>query len=247
MNTKILEKIGLTKNEIAIYLFLLKKEESTTGPIIKETKIANSRVYESLNSLLKKGLVSYNIQKDGKHFKAVNPKILLENQKDIENKIKLLIPELSSMKIPKKDETTMAIYEGFNGFKTAFAKIIDDCPKNEEIKITGFPEEIYEMEQLRDFLINMNLKSANKKQRLKILLEISVKKTLGKDREKEKFTEVRYMPEGYISPAAMDIFEDYVYIFLWEEKPYVFMIKNKKIADSFKSYHEFLWKIAKRL
>lgn len=51
--------------------------------------------------------------------------------------------------------------------------------------------------------------------------------------KKEKYIEVRYMPKGYISPAAIDIFEDYIYIFLWEENPFVFMIKNKRIAESF--------------
>ena len=34
-------------------------------------------------------------------------------------------------------------------------------------------------------------------------------------------------------------------IFLWEEKPFVFMIKNKLIAESFKTYFNLLWKIAK--
>lgn len=92
----------------------------------------------------------------------------------------------------------------------------------------------------------MDLKSATKKQKLGLILGESVKDTLGKDREKEKSSEVRYMPEGYISPAAIDIFQDYVYIFLWEEKPFVFMIKNKKIADGFKTYFNFLWKIAKK-
>ena len=91
----------------------------------------------------------------------------------------------------------------------------------------------------------MNLKSAQKKQKLKIILDNSVKNTLGKDRKKEKYTQTKYMPEGYISPAAIDIFQDYVYIFLWEEKPYVFMIKNERIAQSFKQYFNFLWNIAK--
>ena len=92
----------------------------------------------------------------------------------------------------------------------------------------------------------MYLESAKKKQRLKILLDKSAKETLGRDREKEKYTEVKYMPQGYISPAAIDIFEDYIYLFLWEEKPFVFMIRNKKIAESFKQYSQFLWKFAKK-
>ena len=245
METKILKKLGLTDNEIKIYIFLLKRGDSTTGPIIKETKIANSRVYESLNSLIEKGFATYNIQKDGKHFQASDPKILLEKEEEIEEKIRELIPQLDFLKISEKSKTATAIYEGFEGFKTAFRKIIEDCPRGSTIYIMGFPESNEELESLRTFLANINLKSASKKQKLKIILEKSAKKTLGKDREKEKYTEVKYMPDGYISPAAMDIFEDYVYLFLWEEKPYVFMIKNKKIAETFKNYHNFLWKIAK--
>ena len=245
MEETTLRELGLTNNEIKIYLFLIRNGESTTGPIIKETKIANSRVYESLNSLSLKGLVGYNIQKDGKHFHAVDPKILIEKQKELKLKIESIVPQLELLKNKDKDETTLAIYEGFEVFKTAFRKIIDDCPHGETIYITGFPEKPYKLEELRLFLINMNLKTVEKKHILKILLEISAKDTLGKDREKEKNTEVKYMPMGYVSPAGMDIFQDYVYIFLLEEKPYVFMIKNQKIADSFKSYHSFLWKIAK--
>jgi hypothetical protein len=92
----------------------------------------------------------------------------------------------------------------------------------------------------------MNLKSAQKKQKLKIIMDLSAKNTLGRDRSKERYTEVRYMPKGYISPAAIDIFRDYVYIFLWEKKPFVFMIQNQAIADSFKSYFLFLWGMSRK-
>ena len=48
-----LEELGLTKNEIKIYLFLLKTGEIRTGLIISETGIANSRVYESCTNVSK--------------------------------------------------------------------------------------------------------------------------------------------------------------------------------------------------
>lgn len=240
-----LEKLGLSKNESSIYLFLLKKGSTTTGSIIKETGIANSRVYESINTLINKGLVTYNIQKDGKHFQAADPKKFLDLEEERQNKIKQILPSLLKMQSFNQPETTSAVYEGFEGFKTAFKKIIEDCPEGETIHILGFSEQTFATSSLRTFVSNMNLKSAAKKQKLKILLDHSAKKTLGKDREKEKYTEVRYMPEGYISPAAIDVFQDSVYIFLWEEKPFVFVIKNQKIAESFKHYFNFLWKIAK--
>lgn len=246
MEAKQLEELGLTKNESLIYLFLLKTGETTTGNIIKSTGIANSRVYESLNNLISKGIVSYNVQKQGKHFKAESPKKLLEIEEQRKKKILEIIPNLESLKNSSEKPTETAVYEGYEGFKTAFKKIIDDCPSNKEIFILGFSEPKEKTESLRLFLSNMNLKSAKKKQKLKVILERSVKQTLGKDREAEKYSEVKYLPEGYITPAAIDIFEDYTYIFLWEEKPFVFMIKNKFIAESFKQYFSLLWKLAKK-
>lgn len=241
-----LVKLGLSKNEATIYLFLLRNPHVTTGPIIKETGISNSRVYESLNSLVSKGMVTYIVQKDGKYFDACSPEKFLEKEEERKKQIEELVPELKKLKTEKEFRTNTAVFEGFEGFKTAFKKIINDCPKEKTIYILGFSEQQYSNETLRTFLINMNFKSQEKKQKLKILLDSSVKDTLGKDREKEKYTEIKYMPKGYISPSAIDIFEDYVYIFLWEEKPFVFMIKNQIIADSFKQYFSFLWKIAKK-
>jgi sugar-specific transcriptional regulator TrmB len=240
-----LRNLGLSGNETKIYLFLLRHGEKTTGPIIKETGIANSRVYESLNALIEKGLVTYKRKKRGKYFRAANPSKLLENEEEKLKKIESLIPSLKAMRSKEEEKTDVAIYEGFEGFKTAFKKIIDDCPREKTIHILGFSEQPFATESLRVFISNMNIKSAQKKQKLRILMDNSAKETLGKDRKKEKYAEVKYMPKGYISPAAIDIFEDYVYIFLWEEYPFVFMIKNKRIAESFRQYFEILWKIAK--
>jgi predicted transcriptional regulator len=246
METKELEELGLTRNESLIYIFLLKTGETTTGKIIKETGIANSRVYESLNSLIAKGIVSYNVQKDGKHFKAEEPKRLLELEEQRKKKISDLIPGLNSLMSKGEKQTNTAVYEGFEGFKTAFKKIIEDCPVGGVIDILGFSEPKNKSASLKLFLSNINLKCAEKKQKLRFILDSSTKEWQGKDRESVKTNEVRYMPKGYISPAAIDIFQDYVYIFLWEEKPFVFMIKNQIIADSFKQYFKFLWGMAKR-
>ncbi|HVY01867.1 MAG TPA: helix-turn-helix domain-containing protein [Candidatus Nanoarchaeia archaeon] len=241
---KELESLGLTKNESKIYLFLLKNGETTTGSIIKETKIANSRVYETLNSLTIKGLVKYNIQKDGKHFSASNPQKLKEIETEKITKIEKLLPQLKDIQSTDKNNTITAIYEGYEGFKTAFKKIIDDCPNKGEIKIIGFSHQQYNSENLQTFLSNMNIRSCEKKQKLKIIADISSKE-FQKETIKSNNAEIKYMPKGYVSPIAMDIFDEYVYIFMWEEKPFVFMIKNKKIADSFKVYFEFLWKMAR--
>jgi sugar-specific transcriptional regulator TrmB len=243
MNTT--EALSLSKNEEAIYLFLLKQGSTTTGKIIKETGIANSRVYDSLNNLIKKGVVIYTMQKDGKHFSAADPRKFLEIAQEKKEQLESLVPNLLKLRSTHHEETASSVYEGFEGFKTAFKKIINDCPEHGTISILGFSEQQFATKSLATFLANMNLKSAEKKQHLKLIMDESARKTFGKDRAREKFTQVKYMPKGYVSPGAIDIFDEYVYIFLWEEKPFVFMIKNKKIAESFSHYFTFLWSIAK--
>jgi predicted DNA-binding transcriptional regulator len=77
MKEEILERLGLTKNEIKIYLYLLSCKTSTTGPIIKTLKISSSRVYESLEKLISKGLVAYFLKNNVKYYQAQDPNYLV--------------------------------------------------------------------------------------------------------------------------------------------------------------------------
>ena len=54
-----LEWIGLNKSETKVYLSLLRLGASSTGPIINDSKTANSKIYEVLDKLIHKGLVSF--------------------------------------------------------------------------------------------------------------------------------------------------------------------------------------------
>ncbi len=46
-------------------------------------------------------------------------------------------------------------------------------------------------------------------------------------------------------PATTSIYEDTVAIHIITDKPLIIIIKNKGIADSYRAYFEFLWRIAK--
>lgn len=238
-----LQELGLSKNESEIYLYLLKTGETTTGRIMKNTGIANSRVYAALDSLQNKGLANYTIQKNGKHFSASDPHKLAENEEERLERIRKLMPQLSALQNTTEAKTMTAVYEGFQGFKTAFKKIINDCPEDETIKIIGFSDQVYGNESLKTFLKNMNLKSAQKRQKLKIIID--AESSLREDRKAEPYNEIRILPKGFVSPAAMDIFGDWVYILLWDKEPYVFSIKNEKIAKSFTAYFDVLWNMAR--
>jgi len=101
MDTKPLEKIGLTKSEIRVYLALLKLGQTTAGPIVDEAKVTRSKIYDILERLKNKGLVSYITKESTKYFSAADPKSLLdyleEKEKEIQDdkeSVKEILPEL---------------------------------------------------------------------------------------------------------------------------------------------------------
>ncbi|MEW5897488.1 MAG: helix-turn-helix domain-containing protein [Nanoarchaeota archaeon] len=246
MDTKILKETGLSDNEVKLYLELLKLGETSTGPLIKNTGIASSRVYTSLSSLVNRGLVTFITKNNTKYYKAENPDTLLKNVEEKKKQLEEILPNLKSIMKKEEKETYSTIFEGFNGFKTAFQNQIDECIAKDEIFVIGFSPQNYAFKSLRTFLKNIDLKRHKKKVKLKIILPKESKNTIGKDREKEPYTNVRYMSGGFFSPTAMNIYKDYVLLTIWEEKPTVFLIKNDKIATSFKQYFNSLWNIAKK-
>ena len=85
MDAKLLQEIGLTNSEILVYTTLLKTGSIKVGQLIKEVSLHRSRVYEAINRLTDKGLVSYVIKNNVKFFEATDPERLLsylEEQKE---------------------------------------------------------------------------------------------------------------------------------------------------------------------
>jgi sugar-specific transcriptional regulator TrmB len=59
MDQKFLEEAGLTPIEVRIYLVLLEKGSIRAGEITRHTGIHRRNVYDAIERLVQKGLVSY--------------------------------------------------------------------------------------------------------------------------------------------------------------------------------------------
>src|SRR3989344_8299023 len=126
-----LRNIGLTNGEIKVYISLLEIGSSTTWNITKKSEISGSKVYEVLERLAKKGLVS-SINKNGvKYFEASSPNRILDYLKEKENQVKeekisiqKIIPELI-LKQKNKGKNEVKVLTGWEGLKTAEEDILN--------------------------------------------------------------------------------------------------------------------------
>jgi HTH-type transcriptional regulator, sugar sensing transcriptional regulator len=243
LNTELLEEIGLTKSEISVYLALLELSSSSTGKIVEKSKVASSKIYEILDKLIHKGLVSYVIKANIKHFEASSPKRLLdymnEKKSDLEKKEKELqniIPQLELKRELSNIENETHVFKGIKGAKTAFDDILQVCKKNDEIQILGFSDVSIEFQ---NFLINFHNKRAKAGIKLRCIFGNKIPNMIN-EFKKMPNTQVKVLSENKDRPVAFLLYSDKVLFSMPTENLWI-QIKSKKLNESFKIQFEKEW------
>jgi sugar-specific transcriptional regulator TrmB len=250
MFEKILTDIGLTKGEAKVYSSLNKLGESTIGPIIDNSGISRSKIYDVLERLIKKGLVSY-IKKDRtKYFQANEPSkikdFLKSKEKIIQGnliEVEKIIPLMLKTREKQEDASSVQVYEGFQGIMTAHDHVFSRLKKGEEYffyGISAFQEEKYHSIWKEDHEKRVSLGI-----KCKLLFNRKTSRKVMKNRNDYKYCDARYMPEGMETPAWVMGYKNVTLIGLQSKKGLAIEIVNKEIAQSFKSFFRVLWNLSK--
>jgi sugar-specific transcriptional regulator TrmB len=241
----LIQEAGLTEGEAKVYLALLKYGSTTTGPLLEESGVANSVIYRLLDSLIEKGLASYIIKEKTKYFQAADPKKILEYIDEKKNKleekkdkISSILPQLSAL-INFKEDTTVKVYEGFNGIRTAYEQYYTKSKKGDEILTWGIvavQDEKYHSYWKMDHVRRKKFGITNK-----LLFNYNTDKETLINRNSYWGCDARYMPNKLITPAWFMVFADVTLIILQQNKAVAVEIENKDITDSFRAYFNDLW------
>lgn len=247
MVTETLKKIGLTDNEIIVYLALLEIGSSTTGNIIKKSHLHSSRVYECLEKLQTKGLVSYVVKANRKYFEATNPERLIdyleERQKQIEeekSEVKKIIPDLVAKHKITKPTQEANIYSGYKGIRSLLNNLLQELKNGGEYYVFGAEGGMKEV--LGSYFTLYQKQKAKFKIKSKVIFGGKARKTKLLE---EYRGDARFISSEFSSPTDTFIYDDKIIIFVWNEKPpFAVLIKNKSTAQSYKNYFKVLWKSA---
>lgn len=232
-----LKELGLTEGEAKVYLALLTGETTKSG-IVKRANISPSIVYEILNKLMKKGLVSSIVVEGKKYFQANNPRILLDW---LDSKRKLAENLVSMLKQIKNESILFArVYEGLDGLKSMLMDV-----EKEEFEKNGVKEWLamgvtsYKKDSFNRFWIYWHSK-VRPKYKVRAKFIFSEKNTrYFKAIKKTPLTEIKLIPLS--SPTCITITGGSVLIMKYTEPPSFILIKNKDVAETFKGIFESLW------
>lgn len=251
MDEKDLERLGLTKNEAKVYLALLSLGTTSSKAIIERTSLHRQLVYDALDILIEKGLVSYFIESNRKQFKASDPKEFLDFFEKKEHEIeeqkkefKKILENLEKLKQEHKEEQEATIFRGNKGIKT----LIDDMLKYKEVLTIGSSDV---EAQAFSYHVQFNLPQFHKiREQKKIHLKIlfsEERKDRAKELDRQKYTESKVLPKEFTSNSSTNIYGNNVSIIMWGLQPFGILIKSPEIAKAQKKYFDLLWKMARKV
>ena len=245
MDTKILEEIGFTQKEIDVYMVMLTLKTSSVFEIMSQAKVSRQTIYEILQKLLDKGLVSYTIENNKKQYNVTNPKRLLSiiSEQEIIFKekgarLQALLPDILKRYNENKQETKFELFIGKEGMKTV---------TNDILKV-GEPNYVLDGEgRIFEFLKFYMPQFIKKRVKAGIASKVIYTESVRKKKYEFQLSEYKYIPENYNSPLSIAIYGNNVNILIFsEENPIAIHMKSKEIAHSFMNYFNLMWSIAKK-
>jgi len=229
-----LQELGLTGNESKVYLALLQLGPSLAGNISRKSGLHRRTVYDTTEMLIKKGLLGYILRNNRRLFSASNPEKFLDILKEKENSVSEMLPEMISFYQSTKEKEETNFYKGKNGLKTVFE---EQLKSGKEILILGASQSAFD---ILPFYFKWYDKDRVKK-RIKVKILASSKLS------RIPLSEIKYLPEKYSSPLAVNIYGNKVAIILWKkDNPIAIVIKDNAISEGYRKYFELLWKTAKK-
>ena len=244
MHEELLMKAGLGQREVKVYATLLSDGEMMASAIAKKTGLIRTNAYDVLNSLIKKGIISYVIRNGRKYFKAALPEKLIdyiENQKkelqEIEDEISCILKELKPVNLDS-ERPSIEIYEGREGMKTILAMSVRESLKTKK-EILGIS---VQQQKCRELSGAYHIRWYKDREKYKInsrYLMSSEEKLIS-----VKFTKFKTLPKEAKNPNEVFIFGDYTTQFFFIGGLFTaIVIKNTEITNRYRDYFDFLWKL----
>jgi sugar-specific transcriptional regulator TrmB len=235
---QILKDIGLSEKEIKVYLTLLSLGQSSVNAVAKRARLNRVTCYDVLKYLKEKGLASYVIRSGVRYFEAAEPRKLLGDMQEKEQKLKSILPELEALKHLVKEKPSIELYEGIAGLKT----IVEDVLKQR--KESWFIADPNFMDAL-PFYFPHFIKKKRKLGMFSKVITLDCKRMRNyKKKSPTKYVDLRFINEQL--PTTKIIYGNKVAILTFEKESSIGVIlENKQMADTERKLFNLLWKFSK--
>jgi len=245
--SQLLKEIGLTETETRIYEALLQLGEAKASEILKHANLNTGKIYDLLDGLHEKGLITQITKSMTKYYSAANPKRILDYLDEKNKRITRqksdfakILPDITKQIETKREGTKVEVYMGIEGMKTAFSKEVELYEKNTEALVLGVAHSEKYSKELIDYFKYTIGKN-------RVLKNIKVRRIMQEQARGDPYimdnAEQRYLPTTTL--VSINIYKDLVIQLLCTETDILTITyESNEIAKSYTEHFNLLWKMA---
>jgi HTH-type transcriptional regulator, sugar sensing transcriptional regulator len=247
MELKSLRELGLSDGQIAVYGAVLELGISTINKIQEKTGIERRNIYDILNKLIEKGMVSYTVEKGKRTYQCTHPNKILE---EIETKEKALcglknkIPEITALFDVSKPEIRAEVFRGNEAMKALLNEALAyKCTRwiggNSGVEVST-------TDSMKRWFHHWMKKRVAQKKIMYDLVDYGTHleglRPCDIQTHKKNYYKYCTLPKELRSPMVIIMFGNKVAQILWSKQSFAFVLESKEIKESFMKYFMHFWK-----
>ncbi|MEK6867738.1 MAG: helix-turn-helix domain-containing protein [Nanoarchaeota archaeon] len=239
-----LKELDLSDGQIKVYSAVLEVGITTLHKIQEKTGIERRNIYDILNKLIEKGLVTYTVEKGKRTYQCSHPNKIHEEIKKKQAGLAALeqeLPEMVSLFNLSKPEIRAEVFRGNEAMKALLTEALE---YKASYWIGG--NSGVESTSLRNWFGHWMQKRVEKKHVMHDLVDYGtfLQGLKPKDTQKHKKEYYKYsqLPKELKSPMVVIIFGNKVAQILWKKQSFAFVLESKDIKESFMKYFYYFWK-----
>jgi len=240
MNLGILRKIGLSDGEIRVYSALLDLGSSPVNRVHESTGIERRNIYDILNKLIERGLVTYITENKKRFFQVSHPSKITgyieEKKHDLDRtkkEIEKVMPDITRKFFRTRPAISAEVYRGQEGIKA----IWEDMLNYRETYWIGAGR--YIPKTMPVFFAHWNRRRIKLKVKWLNIMRFEMRREVKRPYPLEC---IKFLPEEFSGhPTVIGIYGNKTANFILGEEFFAFVIESKEIADNYRRYHKYLW------
>jgi len=229
---------GLSEKEAKLYLLCLKTGETTANRLIELSELPRGTVYDILEKLKSKGLISSIVKEKTTVFSANDPDVLVKELEEKKTNIQKVIPGLKRLSKTISKPVNIEVFEGFAGVRKILDDILNNC---KEVIIMANEKNARDI--IKHHPENFRMKRLERKIKIKNLLEES---KVARQLKSDKYSQVRHIKELQDSKEVLIIYNDVTAHMLMGDPITTIKITSKEYAKTQRMLFENLWNKAKK-
>ena len=230
-------KLGFSPSEIKVYLHLLNSGSSYANRISSETGINRTNVYEAIERLISKGIVSFITKNKVKWVEAKSPESVLsiidEKGDELDAMKNNILDDIKKLKtMPQKEFLEAGIFTGKKGLRMIFEDILED-----KKPISLIASQLQFKEFFGPYFELWHKQRIEKKIHQRSIFPYKFSGKL----EKREFLMYKFVDDKFTSPTTTIIYGENCLFIQWSKEPIAIKVKNEEISKSHLNYFNMLW------